>query len=46
MSCGDWLTRIGADQLTPPSADLLKAMLVPLGGAGGAQLFDYLLLGR
>ena len=25
---------------------LLKAMLVPLGGAGGAQLFDYLLLGR
>ncbi|HEY9109739.1 MAG TPA: hypothetical protein VIN58_23945, partial [Roseateles sp.] len=25
---------------------LLKAMLVPLGGAGGTQLFDYLLLGR
>ena len=25
---------------------LLKAMLVPLGGAGGAQLFDYLLLAR
>jgi hypothetical protein len=25
---------------------LLKAILVPLGGAGGAQLFDYLLLAR
>ena len=25
---------------------LLKAVLVPLGGAGGTQLFDYLLLGR
>jgi len=25
---------------------LLKALLVPLGGAGGTQLFDYLLLGR
>ena len=25
---------------------LLKAILVPLGGAGGTQLFDYLLLGR
>ncbi|MCV2355747.1 hypothetical protein LNV09_16510 [Paucibacter sp. B2R-40] len=25
---------------------LLKALLVPLGGAGGAQLFDYLLLAR
>ncbi|MFG6431271.1 hypothetical protein [Roseateles sp. LYH14W] len=25
---------------------LLKAMLVPLGGAGGTQLFDHLLLGR
>lgn len=25
---------------------LLKAMLVPLGGAGGTKLFDYLLLGR
>ncbi|MCE4539927.1 hypothetical protein LXT12_21995 [Pelomonas sp. P7] len=25
---------------------LLKAILVPLGGAGGSQLFDYLLLGR
>lgn len=25
---------------------LLKAMLVPLGGAGGTQLFDYVLLGH
>lgn len=25
---------------------LLKAILVPLGGAGGTRLFDYLLLGR
>jgi hypothetical protein len=25
---------------------LLTAILVPLGGAGGVQLFDYLLLGR
>ena len=25
---------------------LFKALLVPLGGAGGAQLFDYLLLAR
>ncbi|RTL45464.1 MAG: hypothetical protein EKK53_06010 [Burkholderiales bacterium] len=25
---------------------LLKALLVPLGGAGGTHLFDYLLLGR
>ena len=25
---------------------LLRALLVPLGGAGGAQMFDYLLLAR